>query len=85
MPLCFEDHYLVLLVLALLYALHQLITVIGFPTTKEFSESLLSSDSSHLLCRHLLLPGPILLSHLLITVATTRLLTNGTSFSLVSC
>ena len=83
MSLGFEDHNLVLLVLPLLNALHQLIAVIGFPTTKELSESLLSPNSSHLLSRDLLLPGPILLSHLLITVA--RLLTDtSTSGYLIS-
>ena len=75
MPLGLEDHNLVLLVLSLLHALHELIAVIGFPATKEPSESLLSPDTGCLLGRHLFLPGPILVSrHLLVTVA--RLVTD---------
>jgi len=75
MPLGLEDHNLVLLVLPLLHALHELIAVIGLPATKEPSESLLPTDPGCLLGRHLLLPGPILLSrHLLVTVA--RLMTD---------
>ena len=69
MPLGLEDN-LVLLVLPLLHALHELIAVIGLPATKEPSESLLSTDPGCLLGRRLLLPGPILMSrHLLVTVA----------------
>lgn len=75
MPLGLEDHNLVLLVLPLLHALHELIAVIGLPATKEPSESLLSPDSGCLLGRRLLLPGPILMSrHLL--VAVDRVLTD---------